>query len=134
MLPEEAIKYLGVMIDKKLKWNQHLKYLETKTEKFIQIFNRIHFMNKELRLEYRIRFYRQVYLPIITYGHKVWYNELKFKYQKEKLKKMQQRTLLSITKCYRTTSSIKLLKIVSQLGLDEEIEWMMKSRGKRKKI
>lgn len=126
---DDSIKYLGVMLNDKLNWKNHIKYIEEKSCKFVSIFNKLQFMNKRLTLENRMRLYRQVYLPMITYGNKIWFTDLKYEYQKESLNRMQRRVLLSITKCYITTSNIKLQKITGQLNLIEELRWMQESSG-----
>lgn len=69
-----TIKYLGVVLDKKLKYKNHIDHIGEKTQKIIRclypLINRkskLHFRNKML-------IYKSIFRPIITYGCPVWSN------------------------------------------------------------
>lgn len=48
-----SIKYLRVEIDRELKFNVHLKYLEKKTDKLIEAINVMNHLKKDLQLAFR---------------------------------------------------------------------------------
>ena len=125
----ESIKFLGLMISKDGKWRQHLEYLKAKTDKFVRVYGAIRFMNNSLTLERRRTLYRQVFLPMIMYGQRVWARELKFKYQLHELAKLQRRALLALTGCYRTTSYEKLFSVLGVLSIAREIKYFEESRS-----
>lgn len=118
----KAIKYLGVMLDRGLKWNEHIKYIGEKANKSAAMMNKLNWMNKRMSLKLRRVLYTQVSLPALSYAHLLWYKELRYGYQKTRLTQIQRRVLLAITKAYRTTSNFKLHKLLGVLDINKEFE------------
>jgi hypothetical protein len=87
-------KYLGIVIDSKLKFTHHVLQIIDKVKKIynkLQIFVRptwgIH--SENIRT-----IYHQVIEPIICYGASIWHRSLKFKYIRKKLLSLQRITIL----------------------------------------
>lgn len=118
----KEIKYLGIMIDANLKWNNHIELLNTKIDKCMRVFNLMNFMNKEIDLKYKKLLYHQIVVPVISYGCKTWHKELKFKYQKERIKRMQRRSIVSLFRPYRTSNNQKLLNILGILEINSNLK------------
>lgn len=58
----EKVKYLGIIIDKNLKWTDHVNYLTSRVRRLIHKFSELRkFMNKKTLVE-----------SIIKYGILVW--------------------------------------------------------------
>lgn len=65
-------KYLGMNLDAKLKWKEHIKKkkeeLNLKYRKLYWLLGR----NSELSVENKIKIYKQVLRPVWTYGIQIW--------------------------------------------------------------
>ena len=67
----EHFIYLGVNIDNRLNWNNHVSCVSSKVYTKLQIINRISlFLNRNVLL----RIYKQSILPILDYASIVWLN------------------------------------------------------------
>ena len=117
----KSIKYLGVMLSKEMKWKEHLNLIEEKISKCNNAFGMMKFMCKTINLERKIILLNQVANPIIKYAYKVWYADVKFKYQSDKLKRIQRSVLLKLSGAYRTSGNTKLLNIFGQLEINRSI-------------
>ena len=63
------IKYLGILIDSHLTWNNHVDYITLKVSKTVGIISRLrHFVPYQTLLN----IYRSLVQPFITYGLAVW--------------------------------------------------------------
>ncbi|GIX83505.1 uncharacterized protein CDAR_83511 [Caerostris darwini] len=92
-------KYLGIKIDKKLSWNQHLSYVSDKLAKIMNKLNRTTRVYWGLSPPIKKEIYRKILEKVITYGHEIWFkDQVK---QNNKLSSLQRVGLLNITKCYR---------------------------------
>ncbi|XP_024116978.1 uncharacterized protein LOC112138628 [Oryzias melastigma] len=68
------MKFLGIVIDKKLSWKPHIRHIQTKVSKSISIINKSKYI-----LEYNCRYllYCSLILPYFTYCIEVWGNNYK---------------------------------------------------------
>ena len=67
----KSIKYLGVIIDKNLKWKDHIHELSKKIAKSIGILSKLrHFVQKSTL----IQLYYSIIYPFLIYGVTVWGN------------------------------------------------------------
>ena len=65
----ECAKYLGVLIDSKLSWTHHIKYISTKISKSLGTLARLrHFVPSSTLLN----IYRSLVQPYLSYGIAVW--------------------------------------------------------------
>lgn len=118
----EEIKYLGVIIDRKLLWNRHLRHLESKTSKLIPIIRKFIWLDEEIELNRRIRIYKSVFLPTITYASSIWFPDIKNKISYiNRLKVMQRKILNSLLGIYKSTNSEKLLRLLNIVSIEEEM-------------
>lgn len=118
----DKIKYLGVMLDARLEWNEHIRYIEQKANKVVEVIHRMNWTTRRMRLKEKRIIYTQVALPAIAYAHKLWSPNLNYKYQRNRLTRIQRRIILALTRCYRTTSNIKLQKLIGVLDLNDELQ------------
>lgn len=65
----EYTKFLGVIIDDKLSWNEHVKYIKNKMSKGIGILCKA---RKLLNVSTLVNIYNSFIYPYITYGIEVW--------------------------------------------------------------
>lgn len=116
------VKYLGVQLDYKRTYWQHIIGL---TGKSSDLYSRLRgMMSAEWGLSQATAraIYRCVFLPRITYAAETWAKGLETKKAKTKLGSMQRRALLAVTGGYRTTSTSALQAIAGLLPLDLEIK------------
>ena len=66
--------FLGVLIDHKLKWKQHIKMITSKLSKTIAIMNRTKYI---LDNNARLILYYSLFLPYMSYCCEVWGNTYK---------------------------------------------------------
>lgn len=119
----KSIKFLGLILDNKLKFKDHLEHLKIKIEKLILKINKICWFNNKIQLKDNLRIYKNVFLPIISYGSKI-----QFKLIREKstytniLIKLQRLIVRSITNSYKNTNSEKLLEIKNLIEIIDELD------------
>ena len=65
----DKAKFLGVIIDENLTWDDHIKYLETKLLTCIATIKRI---RKFIPKTYHTQLYHSLFLPHLTYGISSW--------------------------------------------------------------
>ena len=125
----KSIKYLGIMLDPKLDWNEHIRYIEQKATKVIEVLHKVNWMCKRMRLKDKRTIYMQVAVPAIGYAHRNWFPELKYEYQRKKITRIQRRIILALTRCYRTTSNVKLQRLLGVLDLNKELQFAIDHNG-----
>ena len=125
----DKLKYLGLMIDRLLNWNEHIKYIDQKANKIVDVARRLNRMSDGISLKLKRTIYMQVCLTNIGYLQQIWSGSLSYKYQRERLTRIQRKTLLALTGAYRTTSNHKLHEIMGVLDLNAEFEFARESAG-----
>ena len=70
----ESTKFLGLHIDDKLNWKQHIDYVQNKLSKTASIMYRMRYILNENTLR---TLYTSLYLPYINYCSEVWGNTYK---------------------------------------------------------
>ncbi|GFV61301.1 RNA-directed DNA polymerase from mobile element jockey [Trichonephila clavipes] len=68
----QTTKYLGLILDKKLTWKQHLTHKRDKFRKALRALYPLIGWNSELNMYNKILLYTAVLRPILTYGSPVW--------------------------------------------------------------
>jgi hypothetical protein len=103
------VKYLGIVIDDKLLWREHLEHLKNKCLNLASCIRKLLWMNKNnVKLKLKMNLYYNIFLPMMTYGSQVWYKDIANKKTYiYKINIMQRRVINIITNCYRTTSTEK---------------------------
>lgn len=69
---KSVIKYLGVHIDTKLTFKQHIENTISKVEKIMKILYSIINRRSKLNLNTKVLLYKTVFRPILTYAAPVW--------------------------------------------------------------
>ncbi|KNZ72375.1 hypothetical protein J132_03466 [Termitomyces sp. J132] len=70
--PARTHKFLGVIVDDKLRWNEHAKYAIAKATKYVLMFGRLTRPSTGLNPEFMTRLYEAVAVPKMTYAAEVW--------------------------------------------------------------
>ncbi|GFU30091.1 putative 115 kDa protein in type-1 retrotransposable element R1DM [Trichonephila clavipes] len=100
----KQMKYLGVLLDTKFSWKQHLSYISERCDKLQRGLNRIARNTFEINFNVHSLIYKQGIEPFILYGSRVWGEALKRKMNSKYLLRIQRRILLRVICGYRTIS------------------------------
>ncbi|GFU14791.1 retrovirus-related Pol polyprotein from type-1 retrotransposable element R1 [Trichonephila clavipes] len=100
----KQMKYLGVLLDTKFSWKQHLSYISEKCDKLQRGLNRIARNTFGINFNVHSLIYKQEIEPFILYGSRVWGEALKRKMNSKYLRRIQRRILLRVIWGYRTIS------------------------------
>ena len=106
---ERCTKFLGVMLDARLKWSDHIQYIRKKISKNIGI---LHKLRKVLNLPTLIQLYHSFIQPYLTYCIEIWGNASQT--QLDLLLKLQKRCCRILTNSPRLSPSAPMFK---ELGI-----------------
>lgn len=111
------IKYLGMIIDKEIKFKTHIDYICKKIGKKISFFKRI---RKHITLATAINVYNTMIKPHFEFGSTIVYSCCTVQ-QVERLQKLQNRAMRTILKCNRYTSINFMLSALKWLNIRQRI-------------
>ncbi|GFV64655.1 retrovirus-related Pol polyprotein from type-1 retrotransposable element R1 4 [Trichonephila clavipes] len=101
----KELKYLGVVLDSKFCWKQHVLHLSKKCEKILLGLNKVARNSFGIKSNVSSLIYKQGIVPFICYGS---YANLGIRLEEENicrlLRKIQRRILLRVISGYRTIS------------------------------
>lgn len=117
---EPQLKILGVIIDEKMSFLPHLKYLKEKVSNLSMSLNKFTGRNRGIKSSQLHKIYTRGIERIITYGAPVWYKNTVV--VQKKLKAIQRIPLITITKSYRTVSNNALNALASITPIQHRIE------------
>ncbi|GFU00607.1 retrovirus-related Pol polyprotein from type-1 retrotransposable element R1 [Trichonephila clavipes] len=100
----KELKYLGVVLDSKYCWKQHVLHLSNKCEKILLGLNKVARNSFGIKSNVSSLIYKQGIVPFICYGSQIWGSALKKKMYCRLLRKIQRRILLRVISGYRTIS------------------------------
>lgn len=103
---KNTLKYLGVVLDSKLKFENHFEYVENKALRIARMLGRI-MPNLRGPIESKRRLYANVVHSVLLYGAPVWHEGLMASRKNQRRMNRVQRTIaLRVIAAYRTTSFI----------------------------
>ena len=101
----QKIRYLGIVIDSKINFREHILYTSQKCSKLIHALSRSAKMNWGLRSQALYTIYKGAILPLMIYGVPVWIKALEKESNKKIYNRLQRIINIKIAKAYRTTSN-----------------------------
>lgn len=102
---QESLKYLGLMLDERWSFKDHINYTEEKTTKVIRALGRL-MPNLRGPGETKRRLYAYTITSVITYGAPIWSEAVNgSKKLQERLKQIQRSIALRTIAAYRTVSA-----------------------------
>lgn len=132
---KRSLKCLGIVIDDKLLWRAQIDHMEAKTERLLLRVAPMCWTNDILKVKDRLRLYRQVFMPMIMYGHEVWYEEIRTKVTYlERITRLQRRVLRAATGAYKTTSTSRLLELTNEIPIEEELRIRSETKSLEKQL
>lgn len=114
---KDQIKYLGVMIDDRLSWNQHIEYASRKGRELSHKIGAAARLTWGFRGESVARIYEGAIQPAIAYGAAIWARDLKVR-QVRKLKSAQRILAVRAARAYKTISTEAALCLSRLLPID----------------
>jgi len=100
----DLIKYFGIIIDSKFKFNEHIKYITDRRTKLVNALSKSARINWGLRHEALKTIYDGGILPQLLYAAPDWVESINKKSNKVKYLRVQRIISLRIAKAYRTIS------------------------------
>ena len=107
----DTFKYLGVVLDDTLSFNDHVDYVRMKVSKILGMFSRI---RPSLTLEAANRLYKAMVLPVLDYCDAVWHECGQG--NSDKIERLQRRAARIIY--YKAASNLSTDQIMTKLGLE----------------
>lgn len=115
---QECVKYLGVMIDRKLSFNDHLDYVCKKISRRLGLLTRL---SNSVSLFARLTVFNTTILPYFHYCATVMY--MLNKGDIDKLQKLQNRCMRTILKCSKYTPIREMLNKLQWMCVSDFIEY-----------
>lgn len=116
--PVNKITHLGLVINSKLKWNDHLHTIVQKTNIAAAQLKRLRNGTNETGYSHCMALYHRAILPKLLFGASVWIDALQFKRTTKILNKIQRKLLLTASGAYFTTALTDLQILLGAEPLD----------------
>ncbi|GFX49475.1 transposable element Tcb2 transposase [Trichonephila clavipes] len=100
----QKIKYLGIIVDSKMQWKEHISYVSSKSEKMLLGLLRIASNIFGVMIYVLQLIYKQGIVPLISYAWRAWGYSLSKKINSRLIRRTQRRFLLRVIKGYKTIS------------------------------
>lgn len=126
----QAQTHLGVWIDEKRTFLQHIENIRNKSIKIMNKITRLAINNYKITLETFKLHHNAILVAISSNGVSVWGHRLKMVNPAQKILQVQRGTLLRITGAFRTTSTDALAVLVGVVPLDLEVREKLAQKRK----
>jgi ribonuclease HI len=100
-----TMKYLGILIDNKFQFSDHISYAAERSRKLIHSLSKSAKLTRGLHHKALQTIYQRAILPLLLYGAAIWAEAMRFQYNRLKYIRVQRIMNIKIAKAYRTTSS-----------------------------
>jgi hypothetical protein len=114
----DEVKYLGVTLESKLSWNQHLQKITRKAQTTFAVIRCTCGIKWGLRLNTVHWLYTRVIRPSIYYGALVWWSKAMQKTTKTQLDRIQRAACLAITGAMKSTPTAAMEVLLNLTPLD----------------
>jgi len=101
----QTIKYLGIIIDSKLNFREHIIHISSKCNKLIHVHSKSAKLSWGLSHAALHTIYKGAVLPLLLYGAPVWIETLKKECKKTIYNRVQRIIHIKIAKAFHTTSN-----------------------------
>ena len=112
-----TLKYLGIVIEDKFKFSQHMRHAVDKCAKPVFSLSKsakIHWGHKHEAL---VTIYKESIPPLLLYGAPVWIHALRYEFNRRKYIRVQRLMTILIAKAYLTTSSEALCIFAGNISI-----------------
>ena len=130
------LKYLGIILDHKFRFNEHITYTAERCGKLIHSLARAAGMTWGIKHAAMETIYKGARMPLLTYVAPVWIEAMNHDYNRRKYIRVQRLINISMAKAYRTTSSEALCMVMTMTPITIKLEEIVKryNTNKRKNI
>lgn len=130
IIPKRSIKYLGIWIDDKGSWGDHIKATCKKAEQRMAALTRL-MPNLGGPSSGKRRVLSSVVQSILLYGAPVWSAAMRVKSYKTRMEKVQRQALLRVASAYRTvsTNAVQVVTATAPIHLLAEERRYVHERG-----
>ena len=119
---EKEVKYLGVILDKRLTWNQHLIRMKDRVRISMWNTNRLCGSTWGLKPSMTLYLYTAIVRPMITYACHVWWPKVRQRKARTDLQSLQRQACVKTTRAMRSTPTSALEVLLKLPPLDIYIE------------
>ena len=116
-----SVKYLGIIIDNKLNWNEHIQAVVNKCKKALFAAKRAIGKKWGISPKQMMWIYKTIIIPILSYGAVIWAMNLT-KTQTMKINAIQTLAQHMITRCKTSTPKVLLSILLNMLPLENKLE------------
>jgi len=99
------MKYLGIILDQKFKFQEHIRYAAERCTNLMHNLSRAARMTCGLKNEAVSTMYKGAILPLLMYGAPTWSEAMKCEHNRHKYVRVQRLINLKMARAYRTTSN-----------------------------
>jgi len=116
------LKYLGIILDYKFKFQEHITYVAERCTKIIHNMSRAEKLSWGLKNEAIAVMYKGAILPLLTYGAPVWNDAMKYEHNRQRYVRVQRLINLKMARAYRTTSAEALCILTGMTPITLKLE------------
>jgi len=98
------MEYLGIIIDDKFKFSDHVRYAAERSTKLIQILSKLANISWGIKHGAMKTIYKAAVLPILLYGAPVWIEALQHEHNRLKFIRVQKLMSIRVAKKFCTSS------------------------------
>jgi hypothetical protein len=120
------MKYLGIIIDHKFRFQEHISYAAERCTKLIFSLSKMAKLSWGIKHAAIETIYKGAILPLLTYGAHVWIDAMKYKHNRQKYIRVQRLINIRMAKAYRTTSSEALCILTGMTPINIKLEEVVK--------
>ena len=120
------MKYLGIILDQKFKFQEHIKYTAERCTKLIYNLSRAARLKWGIKQQVIATIYKAAILPLLSYGAPVWFEAMKHAHNRQKYVRVQRLINLRMARAYRTTSSEALCILTGMTPIILKLEAVVK--------
>jgi len=127
------MKYLGIIIDHKFRFQEHISYAAERCTKLIYSVSKMAKLSWGIKRAAIETIYKGAILPLLTYGAPVWIDAMKYKHNRQKYIRVQRLINIKMAKAYHTTSSEALCILTGMTPINIKLEEVVKRYNINKK-
>jgi hypothetical protein len=120
------MKYLGLILDQKFKFQEHIKYTTERCAKLTHNLSRVARLTSGLRQGAIAMIYKGTILPLLSYRATVWIEAIKHQYNMQNYQRLQRLINLRMARAYHTTSGEALCILTRMKPIIIQIEEIVK--------
>jgi len=127
-----TMKYLGIIIDNKFRFSEHISYVAERCTKLIHSLSKSAKVSWGLKHEVLKTIFKRAILPLLLYGAPVWLEAMKYEYNRLQYIRVQRLTNIRMAKAFGTTSREALCTLTGMTPIIIKTEEGVKQYNIRK--